>query len=378
MDKLNVLLVDDEPEILNVFRSVLLKTDQYDVFTCENGQQAINFLNQTEFDIIVSDMKMPGETSGLDILEYVKEKQLPSKFIMQTGFATIDLAIRSMKSGAYDFITKPVNLNHFIALIEKCRHTIVTEKENSFLRSDNERLEELNRVKEKFITITNHELRTPLTILKGYTDLLQMYTKNIESEEIHQGLETIQDTLNDFEYIVTRMHTATKLTKSKQPIVHKRIVLYGLLCDVIHQFQVIVKERSLKLNIINEASDIAIHNDLFLLRKALREVVQNAIRFTPNRGTINIKLDSDGDVARISVQDSGVGISKEHQQYIFDMFYEGQDILNHSTSQSQFLGSSLGIGLYIVKEISEKCHFQIKCESSKARGTLFQFVFPLS
>ena len=368
--QLTILLVDDEPEILNLFKAAL---DQsiYDIFTAEDANTAIEMLKTTQLDIVVSDFKMPGEFSGIDILYHINSNNLNTKFILQTAFATVELAIKAMKNGAFDFLLKPVNILHFTAVVEKCASIIKTERENTELKSDNERLNELNKLKEKFITITNHELRTPLTILKGYTDLLECYMEDIDSNDIKQSVDTIQTTLSDFEYVIKRMHSASRLNHSKYTYEPKQLNLNTFVEEIITQFKIITTSREISIHFECQEESIDLTNDPNLLKKALREIIQNSVRFTPNGGHVNVSLIQKNDIIELTIQDSGVGIPKESMEYIFDMFYEAQDVMHHSTSQSNFMGSSLGIGLYLVKEISEICSFEIKVKSQPSNGTQF-------
>ena len=96
---------------------------------------------------------------GLEVLEYLKKKKPYIEVIVITGFATLENAIKAMKMGAYDYVTKPVDIDHVRIVLAKCVQQIRSNQENEELRNLNEQLKGLNEMKDKFITITNHELR---------------------------------------------------------------------------------------------------------------------------------------------------------------------------------------------------------------------------
>ena len=114
-DKLYLLIVDDEDVIVEMYTQIVDES-LFHVYTSNSAESAISLMKNLKFDIVVSDLRMAGST-GMEILKYINEEHLPTKFIMQTGYATVDTAIQAMKEGAYDFITKPVNLLHLKALL---------------------------------------------------------------------------------------------------------------------------------------------------------------------------------------------------------------------------------------------------------------------
>jgi signal transduction histidine kinase len=371
--KLSLLLVDDEPQMLDLLKAIV-NEEEFVVITAENGKKALEFLKQHEFDIIISDMNMPGNISGLDLLNFVKDKNLPTKFIMQTGYATVELAIEAMKKGAFDFLTKPVSLAHFTALLNKSRKAALTERENLILRTDNARLVELNKIKEKFIAITNHELRTPITILKGYLDLLETHIFQIENENAKKSFDTIKITMYDFESLIERMHMISQLQETKIKRNNLKFDLFSILEELELQLEPSFRKRKLNFSLSSGPGHF-LKNDKFLIKLAISEVLQNSIRFTANGGKISIKTEQENEKISLFIEDSGIGINVKDKENIFELFYEGGDSFNHSTSRDGFLGSSMGIGLAIVKLISEACNFETDIKSVEGEGTRFSFSF---
>ena len=117
MQKGRILIVDDEQGIRDLLISEFAKLG-YDVFSAINGEEAVNELQTEKADIIITDMKMP-KVDGLELLKFVKEKTPETEVIIITGYATVENALDAMRSGAYDFVQKPFNIDELTALVEK-------------------------------------------------------------------------------------------------------------------------------------------------------------------------------------------------------------------------------------------------------------------
>ena len=128
-----ILVVDDEP-LMREFLETTLKRNSYDVLTCPNGMDAIKELQKRNFDLVLTDMKMPG-IGGIEVLEEVKRVSPETEVIVMTAYGTVETAVEAMKKGAYDYIMKPFTpdqIEHLIKMAEERRSLI---NENKYLRS---------------------------------------------------------------------------------------------------------------------------------------------------------------------------------------------------------------------------------------------------
>ncbi|PIU19512.1 MAG: hypothetical protein COT18_07035, partial [Elusimicrobia bacterium CG08_land_8_20_14_0_20_59_10] len=135
----------------------------YEVVTAADGQTAVLKAGNKDIDVVISDMAMP-KLSGLDTLTAMKNLDPKIEVIMVTGFATLENAVESMKRGAYDFITKPFQIEDLARLVSRA-----LEKRRLALQVDE--LKEINRFKSEFLANMSHELRTPMNAILGYTSL---------------------------------------------------------------------------------------------------------------------------------------------------------------------------------------------------------------
>ncbi|MBN2366501.1 MAG: hybrid sensor histidine kinase/response regulator [Calditrichaeota bacterium] len=374
-DEVKVLVVEDE-EIIRMMFKQSFSNWGFKVDTAENGKDALEKCQKQFYNIVVTDLNMP-VMDGMDLLKRLKSKFAHQEVIVITGYATIESAIEAMKLGAYDFILKPVNFDHVQFTINKCFTKIRAEAENEELRELNSQLLELNEMKDKFLYITNHEIRTPLTIIKGYIDVLSNLIINPNSE-VTETLTILEDTVAELSELVDRMHLLKSLELGETPKNNNTLDLKEILGKVYRDMANLFKVRNIELRIVVDKKPLFIKGDYRQVRLIMRELLNNALKFTPDGGKVMVKLEIKNDQILYSVKDTGVGIPYDKQNVIFDRFYEIQDVVNHRSSKKDFMGGGLGIGLSMVKEIVEGMDGRIELLSEPGQGSVFKLVLPYS
>lgn len=118
MTKKKILIVDDEAPIRNASKAALL-CDEYDIHTAESGENAIEMLKEGGYDLVITDQQMY-EVDGVELLEHVNKNYPGTKMIMVTGYGSTDSALKVLKHGAYDYLTKPIEINALVSLVKKC------------------------------------------------------------------------------------------------------------------------------------------------------------------------------------------------------------------------------------------------------------------
>lgn len=384
-----VLVVDDEPVVRHVCQ-LSLAQEQYAVFLAENGMQAMEQIRvDPEITIILSDLKMPGIT-GLELLHDIKRDFPHVEVIIITGYASIESAIEAMKLGAYDFLLKPLTIDQIRLVVNKCREKIALGKENLALKRANEKLRELQLAKDKFIAITSHELRTPVSHLKGYLTIFNgEYFHSLSSEEKNDCMRVITSAVLDLEQIVTDMIDLVSLEPSRFPAIKFSIEKSGVILKrehfnindtleyITHEFRLAVQERQQTLAWRPCPQIQSIYADRGKIKVMVGELIQNAIKFTPNGGTIDLSLQREDNYGVISVHDTGVGIEAHELGRIFEKFYEVQNSDHHSSNKTAFMGGGLGLGLSLARAIAEAHGGGIKVRSEPNKGSLFQIYLPI-
>jgi signal transduction histidine kinase len=372
-----ILLIEDEPDVRESYID-MLEVLGYEADCAENGKAGLEKLRQKDYQIILTDLNMP-VMDGLEMLKRAKKMKPDTEVIVITGFATIENAISAMKQGAFDYVTKPVSLEHVKIVLNRCVQQISSSRENQMLRDTNAHLSELNELKNKFITITNHELRTPLAVLKGYFDLVEMYMDESTDEELGEYIKIISNTLDEMIDMVESMHDLSGFYKAMKNYENRQVNVNEVARNIYRELKLLFEAREIQFTVELHKEPAPVLADAVLLKRALRELAQNALKFTDKGGKVNLRVKAIPMEKRVyvMVQDTGIGIPTDKMELIFEPFYEVQDVMHHTTSKTEFMGGGIGVGLALTKEILATCSGDIAVESQEGRGSIFTIMLPL-
>lgn len=373
----NVLVVDDEEVIRNICERSLTKVG-YHVETAENGVKALERMREKTFEIVITDFKMP-IMDGLELLGLIKRDYPYAEVIIMTAFATIESAINAMKTGAYDFILKPIKPDQIRLVADKCYEKIQLSEENKSLRIANQKLVDLQKMKNKFIALTSHELRTPVSHLKGYLGILNdEYYYQLSEEEKKQCMQVVMNAVEELEDIVTSMHNLIYLENGKSVLKVEFVNINELITEVIDDYQPILSKRKQHVTVDKYGQELLVAVDKKQIKGIVRELIQNAIKYTQDGGHVRVATRREGEFCILSVKDDGIGISQEEQGKIFEKFYEVQNSNYHSSSKRDFMGGGLGLGLPSVRAIAEAHEGGVKVISEEGHGAEFLVYLPLA
>ncbi|MBM2816286.1 MAG: FrgC protein [Ignavibacteria bacterium] len=125
--KQRILAVDDEPDLIRLLKRIIVEKTNYDIVVTNNPLEIPEILNKEEFDLIITDLKMPG-MDGMDILNFIKDNKRNEIVIMITAFGSLDTAMEALSKGVFDYITKPFKKEHLIFTIDKAMKYLKTMK----------------------------------------------------------------------------------------------------------------------------------------------------------------------------------------------------------------------------------------------------------
>ncbi|MFP4321086.1 MAG: ATP-binding protein [Anaerolineales bacterium] len=218
-----------------------------------------------------------------------------------------------------------------------------------------EALQKLDRAKLDFIEVAAHELRTPLTVVQGYSKVLDLSVQDPTQREVVEGMqEGVQRMLE----VVNAMLDVTKIDSETLKISPVPVLPKLVAGEALSAFKKAIAQRGLHIVQTHETSESLpfIYADPTLMNKLFYQLISNAIKYTPDGGTIEIHTRETHDSRvghglHIMIKDTGVGISGEHMQNIFEKFYQGGDVSLHSSSKTAFMGGGPGLGLAIANGI---------------------------
>ncbi len=275
------------------------------------------------------------------------------------------------------------DLNRFNQMLERMVEQRVDELNKAITR-----LEKLDRNKSDFIQVAAHELRTPLTVIKGYMGMIKAAPAIKENSTLTQAMDGVLQGTDRLHQVVNSMLDVARL-ESQVLSPHLENVTLGPILRLIQKDYVEdLKARQLTLELdpgINSAPTIRADSEL--LQKALDNVIVNAIKFTPDGGTIHISAASvkgeRGEVCEIRIKDTGIGIDDKDKEMIFEKLYQVGKVELHSSGRTKFKGGGPGLGLAIAAGIIKAHQGKIWCESEgydevKLPGSTFFVQVPLA
>jgi signal transduction histidine kinase/DNA-binding response OmpR family regulator len=226
---------------------------------------------------------------------------------------------------------------------------------------------ELERVKDEFIATASHDLRNPITSIGGYSQLIKQAGPLNEvqldfAQRIHSAATNMQE-------LVENMMNLAKMDLHAESR-REELEVNPLVREIADEFQPQAEAKRQLLSLGETISGLKVHGDPLQLRQAFRNLIGNAIKYTPECGTIMVSLEETGTVATIQIQDTGYGIPATDLPHIFDRFYRVRN-----NGHDEIDGN--GLGLAIVQSIIEKHDGQISVESEIGKGSCFTVLLPL-
>ncbi len=380
-----ILLVDDDVALLQALPQALsLKMDNVQVDTCDSAFEALEQIQEHEYDAIVSDIKMPG-MDGLALLEKIQELQPETPTLLITGHGEHDLAIRALRGGAYDFIQKPIDREYVVAALHRAIQTHQLRRQvrehqralelhaQSLERVVQHRTQELiqaNAAKDKFLSMVSHELKTPISSLKMRTQLLRRKREQIDTDNVVSlGLADMERSICRLEVLINDLLDASLIETNMFVLHRKRCDLVELCRHIIEEYTA-GKVPSLKFEAPGKPIEAEV--DPNRIGQVILNLLTNAHKHSPKGYPITVTLQQAGFEAIISVCDMGGGIPADALPHIFEQYYRAPDV-----EESMGSLNSLGLGLYISHKLVERHAGHIDVQSVPGEGSVFSVVLPL-
>jgi two-component system sensor histidine kinase/response regulator len=368
----NILVVDDEVGIRQGCSRVLQPLG-YVVDLAATFSEARDKLESGHYDLVLLDVMMP-DGQGVDLLEPILSRDPETVPVIITGFATVELAVEAIRRGAYNFISKPFTGDVLTMAVEQglekrrlsleAKRAREFEKQAEVMTRAKEEAERLNEFKSNFVWMVAHELRAPVggaqslvrTMLRGLAGEVNDQQKEILSR-VDARLGALLDLVNDLLTLA-----ASKSVEAEKPL--EAVALLPLVERVVDRFsdEAGIKHVDLTLSAPKKALNVQARSDG--LETVLRNLVGNAVKYTPEGGRVSVEVARDGEQARVRVSDTGIGIPAEELAHVWDEFFRAQN-----AKQSQITGT--GLGLSIVKQFVDQFGGRIEVQSHVGQGTRF-------
>lgn len=368
--KQTILIVDDEPDIRDVLSLALTDMGHY-VLAAADGEEALRWFREVRPPIVVTDIKMPG-MDGIDLLQKLKREDPDTEVIMVTGHGDLDLAIRSLKHEATDFITKPINIDVLEIALKRAQERIVTRQK---LKEYTEHLEQLIREKSQLqsrlsalglmIGSISHGIKGLLTGLDGAVYLVESGFSKNDPVKITDGWQTVKQTIERVRKMMLDILYAAKERELKT----ERVETAEFARELAGRFEAKIRGQGIDFKCEMEPAVGQFDADPSYLQAALANILENALdaccrNESKPRHCITFRVHGEADNVVFQIIDDGIGMDSEAKQKLFDLFFSSKGA--HGT----------GLGLFVTQKIVEQHGGRIEVRSTLGHGSLFRITIP--
>ena len=475
MSATRILIVDDDVALLEALpAAIALRMNGIAIDTCETAPAALERIQQTDYDVIVTDIKLPG-MDGLDLLNEIKLLRPGTPTVLITGHGERDLAVQALRGGAYDFVQKPIDRDYFVASLERAIHLRGLDRHVEQQRVELERharvLEHVDRgvfliddegvirywnpaarsitgldtdelvgrladealpgwdtvgpevpvasvpgpgstaaktlpleidgrelwisisgvqfedgivyafrnlteeraldeLKGEFVATVSHELRTPLASIYGAAQTLRRVDVQLADENRERLLGVIAAESERLSRIAGEILLASNLDSGRFSVEKQQLDVEELVTEVVDAMRALVASRQdIVIDLVTNGGLTPVAGDGDKLRQVLINLLDNAVKYSPDGGRIEVRVEPHDNCVRFVIRDEGLGIPHGEQQRIFGKFYRLDPRLTRGVGGT-------GLGLYICRELVRRMEGRLSVTSSEGRGSSFVVDLP--
>jgi signal transduction histidine kinase len=391
MNKKVILCIDDESIVLDSLKEQIQQGfgGEFLVEIANGGEEAMEILDELleekmSIPVVIADFIMPG-MRGDALLAKIHDIKPRAKKILLTGQASIEGVSNAVNhANLYRFISKPWDRDDLILTIREAMKSF--DQENMIISQNEElkelninlenkveqrtlELKELNATKDKFFSIIAHDLKNPFNTLMGFTELLLDNLQDYSTEKLKEFIGILHETSRHSYALLENLLEWARIQTGRLQMSLEIISLRDLAEENINLLVTNASKKGIVL-INNIQPSIQAYADKNMVNTVIRNLASNAIKYTPEKGSITLESRIAGKLAEISITDTGVGIKPENLSKLFRI-----DVTYTTKGTAQETGT--GLGLILCREFINKNGGEIKAESEFGSGSTFRFTLPL-
>jgi len=402
-----ILLVDDEPRILEELGKVLSPVEQsntelnelenrlfnnsktnqrkttcYNVCCCRQGDEAVREVRESvekkePFSVAFIDIRMPPGPDGVSTAEEIRKLDPNVQIVMMTGYSDFDISEIAHRIPPEDkllYMQKPIHSQEIrqfaLALTAKWQSDYLLHLQNQKLLESNEYLKEHDRLKSEFVMTVSHELRTPLTIFKNILSNAMAGVMGKVPPKLLSNLEMADEAIGRLTSIINDFLDVSKLEVGKMKLHSEVLCVQETVSKLVEMIRFVTDAKHIQLDLVMPENDLYINADYEKITRVINNLIENATKFVPEKtGKIVIEVQERGDRVGINVCDNGPGIHGNDKEKVFDRFVQVEKHVGpgkHGT----------GLGLAISRDLIQLHSGRIWIEDNPTGGAVFKILLP--
>ncbi|MDX9770256.1 MAG: ATP-binding protein [Tenuifilaceae bacterium] len=371
MSQLKLLVVDDEPGIrtgaeralrnFSVGYPFMEEEFSYNIIEAETGEKAIEIIESQHIDIMLLDNKLPG-IDGIEVLEYVKNKDYDISVMMITSYASLELAVKATNMGAFSFVPKPFTPQELRTSIESITKNLFLKRMTRQMRAEGQQ----NQF--QFLSVLSHELKSPINAVEGYIKIMLEKQAGDSIDDYKVMLERSVERLKGMRTLILDLLDLTRIETGKKSRDIRSLDLHEIAKRVIDTVEPLAIQKNVKVHLDAEENSFY-KADSHEVEIILNNFVSNAVKYNKDGGEVYVTIRKDPDFYEIAVEDTGIGISNDDQKLLF------QEFVRIKNTQTRNITGS-GLGLSIAKKMIELYNGTVEVQSTPDVGSKFTVRLP--
>ena len=367
----SVLVIDDEPGIRKMLK-LDLTADGFNVLTAEDGDSGLEIFDKQRPDLVLTDIKMPG-MDGIEVLKRIKQKSPDTEVIVITGHGDMEIAIKSLKLEASDFITKPIISDAINVAIKRAQNRLALKAKLKAYTSDLEKkveaaskkLVEAERLASIGQTVASvaHSIKNMLAGLRGGTYLVRQGIAQNDALVSGQGLDMVERNLRRVKSFVSDLLTLSKPRDPQLSLVEAQ----ELAAEAIEAMSSEAKDQGVELALQGQDLGLIIKVERKAIQDALMNLLSNAIDAAALvvSGKVSIHVEKVEGSAAFKIEDNGPGLEKEAEEKIFKGFFSTKG------------AAGTGLGLMVAQKTAKEHGGLVDYYPGTNGGAVFRLILPL-
>jgi signal transduction histidine kinase len=366
MATFKILIIDDEPGIREGTKRILqnFKVDypfmdeqiDFQVLEAGTGKSGIEIIDRELPEILLLDNKLP-DIQGVEVLEYIKNKHYDIIVVMITSYASLELAVKATRDGAYDFIPKPFTPQEIRASVENITKQIFLKRMTQSLNNTGK------QIRFQFLSVLSHELKAPLNAIDGYMKMIKERQFGNSIDAYDEMLDRSIERIKGMRQLILDLLDLTKIETGKPSQKIELVSIRKIIQMAVDTIRPYAIQKDVDIY-INSRDDIEMKADPGEIEIIMNNLISNAVKYNRTGGRVDIFYEKSETRLTISISDTGIGLKKEDKEKIFD------DFVRIKNSQTREITGS-GLGLSIVRKIVDMYHGNIEVQSEPEKGTTF-------